>query len=188
VAPLPATRDASVMTDVAAVQPLEPEDVLSRLAAARAAFADLRPRVVDGAPWALADDFGAGPEASWGPREVLAHVAEMLLFWKGEFERLVEAARPPGAGEPFGRLAVDAMRIGILERDRTLPLGELFERIDAGIAAWESRLPTVTAAELTARGLHPRDGEVPATWLRDKFIVRHLDEHVAQLEGILAAR
>ena len=45
----------------------------------------------------------------------------------------------------------------------------------------------MTAAELTSRGLHPRDGEVPATWIRDKFIVRHLDEHVAQLEGILAA-
>ena len=187
VAPRPATRDASAMTDVAAAQALEPEDVLARLAAVRAAFADLRPRVIAGAPWPLAEDFGAGPEASWGPREVLAHVAEMLPFWKGEFERLVEAARPAGAGEPFGRLAVDAMRIGILERDRTLPLGELFDRIDAGIAAWESRLPSVTAAELTSRGLHPRDGEVPSTSIRDKFIVRHLDEHVAQLEGILAA-
>ena len=176
------------MTDAAAVQPLEPEDVLARLAATRAAFADLRPRVIDGSPWALADDFGTGPEASWGPREVLAHVAEMLLFWKGEFERLVEEARPPGHPEPFGRLAVDAMRLGVLERDRSLPLGELFERIDAGIARWESRLPAVTAAELTSRGLHPRDGEVPATWIRDKFIVRHLDEHVDQLEGILAAR
>ena len=78
------------------------------------------------------------------------------------------------------------MRIGILERDRTLPLGELFERIDAGIARWEGRLPTVTAAELTSRGLHPRDGEVPATWVLDRMIVRHLDEHVAQLEEILA--
>jgi light-regulated signal transduction histidine kinase (bacteriophytochrome) len=50
-----------------------------------------------------------------------------------------------------------------------------------------SALISLLAAELTSRGLHPRDGEVPATWIRDKFIVRHLDEHVAQLEGILAA-
>jgi len=176
------------MTEPAAVPPLEPEDALARLASIRAAFADLRPRVIAGAPWALADDFGTGPEASWGPREVLAHVAEALVFWKGEFERLVEAARPAGAGEPFGRLAVDAMRLGILERDRTLPLGELFERIDAGIARWEARLKTVTAAELTSRGLHPRDGEVPATWICDRMIVRHFEEHAAQLEEVLARR
>ncbi len=31
-----------------------------------------------GGPWPLADDFGTEPEASWGPREVLAHTAEML--------------------------------------------------------------------------------------------------------------
>jgi hypothetical protein len=174
------------MTDPAAVPPLEPEVVLARLASIRAAFVDLRPRIVAGAPWPLADDFGAGPEASWGPREVLAHVAEAVQFWKGEFERLVEGAHPAGDGEPFGRVATDAVRIGILERDRTLPLGELFERIDAGVARWEARLPTVTAAELTSRGLHPRRGEVPATWIRDEMIVTHLDEHVAQLEDILA--
>ncbi|HEY3334198.1 MAG TPA: DinB family protein [Candidatus Limnocylindrales bacterium] len=174
------------MTDVAAVPPIEPEVVLARLAAARAAFADLRPRVLAGAPWPLADDFGTGPEASWGPREVLAHVAEALPYWKGELERLVEAARPAGDPLPFGRVAGDTLRIGVLERDRTLPLGELFDRIDAGIARWEARLPMVSAAELAAHGVHSRDGEVPASWVRDRFIVRHLEEHVAQLEEILA--
>jgi hypothetical protein len=176
------------MTDTAAVPPLDPEDALVRLAAIRAAFADLRPRVIAGGPWALAEDFGTGPEASWGPREVLSHVAEAVVFWKGEFERLIEAARPAGEGEPFGRLAGDAMRLGILERDRTLPLAELFERIDTGIARWEARLPTVTAGELTAHGLHPREGDVPASWVPDRMIVRHFDEHVEQLEGILADR
>jgi hypothetical protein len=170
------------------VPPLEPDVALARLAAARAAFADLRPRVIAGAPWPLAEDFGAGPEASWGPREVLAHTAEALQYWKGEFERVVEAARPAGDPFPFGRVAGDTMRIGILERDRSLPLGELFERIDAGIARWEGRLPTVSAAELTAPGVHVRDGEVPASWVRDRFIIRHVEEHIVQLEEILAAR
>ena len=86
------------MTEPTAVPPIEPDDALARLASIRAAFADLRPRVVAGAPWVLAEDFGAGPEASWGPREVLAHVAETAQFWKGEFERLVEAAQPGGRG------------------------------------------------------------------------------------------
>jgi hypothetical protein len=174
------------MTDADATTPLSTTEVLDRLADLRGAFDSLRPRVIAGGPWDLAEDFGIGPEASWGPREVLAHVAEALLFWRGELERLVEAARPAGDPVPFGRISGDTMRVGILERDRSLPLGELFERIDGGIVRWSTRVATLTAEEGDARGLHPRDGEVPATWIRDRFIVRHLEEHVAQLEAILA--
>jgi hypothetical protein len=171
------------MTDSA----LSPVDAVARLATARDALISLHPRVAAREPWPLAADFGTGPEAAWGPREVLAHTAEMLPFWLGEMERVIEAGRGPGDGLPFGRVAGDAMRVGILERDRTLPLRELFARIDADLRRWEARVPTVTAEEANARGLHPRDGEVPATWIRDRYVIRHLDEHIAQLETILGA-
>src|SRR4029079_8422601 len=62
----------------------DPSTELDRLADARAAYARLRPRVIAGDPWPLAEDFGTGPEASWGPREVLAHVEEMLPYWLRE--------------------------------------------------------------------------------------------------------
>src|SRR3990172_5370064 len=78
-----------------------------RLAAARAAFAALQPRVTAGEPWALATAFGTEPEASWGPREVLAHTAEMLAFWLGEVERIVGAG-----GMDCGWGAGPAMRSG----------------------------------------------------------------------------
>jgi len=161
---------------------------VAHLAAARQAFANLRPRVVAGDPWALAEDFGIGPEASWGPREVLAHTAEMLPFWLGQYERIIEAGLGPGNPVPFGRTADNALRLGILEHDRVLPLRELFDRIDAGIERWERRLSAAVAqpGEDQAVGLHPRDGVVPATFVRDHFIVHHLDDHIAQLEEILA--
>jgi hypothetical protein len=178
--------DAVPMTDPLAVPPISDDEALERLASARAAFADLRPRVIAGEPWPLAADFGAGPEASWGPREVLSHTAEMLPYWLGELERVAEAGRSSDDPLPFGRTAGDAMRLGILERDRVLPLRELFDRINAGIGRWESRMPTLTAEEGSARGLHVRDGDVPATWIRDRFVVRHLEEHAIQLEEILA--
>jgi hypothetical protein len=176
------------MTDEPAPPPVDTATQLAWLVDARRAFAALRPRVMAGAPWALAVDFGTGPEASWGPREVLAHTAEMLPFWLGEYERIVEAGRGTGDPVPFGRASGDALRVGILERDRTLPLRELFARIDAGIERWERRLSAADAraGEDAAVGLHPRDGEVPATWVRDRFVVRHLEEHLAQLEEILA--
>jgi len=112
----------------------------------------------------------------------------MLSYWIGEYARVVEAGRPGGDGLPFGRLATDMLRIGVLERDRSLPLRELFDRIDAGIARWERRAADAQPADGEAIGVHPRLGEMTADQLRDRFVVTHLDEHVAQLEELLAAR
>lgn len=158
---------------------------LDRLADARAALAALRPRIADGAPWALAEAFGTEPEASWGPREVLAHLTEMLPFWLGELERVVDGDGT--APVPFGRIADDASRIGLIERDRTLPLRVLFDRVDAGLWAWMVRLPTLSAADLERIGLHPRIGEMAVGRMGERFILGHTEEHIAQLESILVA-
>jgi hypothetical protein len=110
----------------------------------------------------------------------------MLPFWLGEFERIVEAGRGAGDGLPFGRVATDSLRIGILERDRTLPLRELFDRIDAGIARWERRLAVGADGEGSAVGRHSRLGELTADEVRDRFVIVHLEEHATQLTEILA--
>ena len=109
------------------------DDLAARLTATREAYRALRPRIeareaTD--PWPLATAFGTEPEASWGVREVLAHVQEMLPYWLGEFERV--QAGDGATPVPFGRVATDALRTGVLERDRTLPLRELFARIEFG--------------------------------------------------------
>ena len=82
----------------------------------------------------------------------------------------------------------DPVRIGILARDRGLPLRVLFGRIDAGLRAWEARLPTLTEADGTRIGLHPRLGEMPAPAVLERFVVGHAEDHIAQLRDILAAR
>ena len=161
----------------------DPSTELDRLADARAAYARLRPRVIAGDPWPLAEDFGTGPEASWGPREVLAHVEEMLPYWLGELERIVDGDPGP---VPFGRVSEDPVRVGILARDRTLPLRVLFDRIDAGLAAWSARLETLTAEERARVGLHPRLGEMRVDRLPEQFVVGHAEGHIQQLEETLA--
>ena len=157
---------------------------LERLAALRAAYAGLERPVVDGAPWPLAESFGAEPEAAWGPRELLAHVAEMLPYWLGELEKVVEGA-PDGSPVPFGRISTDAVRIGLIERDRTLPLRVLFARIDAGFGAWSDRLGTLSDLERSRVGRHPTIGEMSPPAFLERFILGHAEEHVVQLEGIL---
>jgi DinB superfamily len=160
-------------------------DDLDRLRATRAAYAALQPRVVAGEPWPLAAAFGTEPEAAWGPRELLAHVAEMLPFWLAEMERVIDG--PPGGGPtPFGRVADDHNRIAIIERDRTLPLRVLFGRVDAGLREWADRLGSLTDDERARVGLHPRLGEMSVAAMPERFVLGHAEEHIAQLEGILA--
>ena len=159
---------------------------LARLAAARRAFADLAPRIAAGEPWPLATDFGTGPEASWGPREVLAHVVEMLPFWLGELERVLDGDGTTPV--PFGRIADDGLRVGLVGRERTLPLRVLFARADAGIAAWLARLPTLGDAERALVGIHPRLGPMRVDRMADRFVTGHLEDHIAQLRTILADR
>jgi hypothetical protein len=147
---------------------------------------DMRPRVVAGEPWALAESYGTAPEAAWGPREVLAHVDEMLPYWLGELERIIDG--PPPGPTPFGRTADDPVRIGLIGRERTLPVRVLFARIDIGLRDWEERMASLTPTERAEVGLHPRLGEVEVERFLERFILGHLEEHVVQLEEILAAR
>lgn len=116
---------------------------------------------------------------------MLAHLVEMLPFWLGELERVVDG---DGSGPvPFGRIADDASRIGLIERDRSLPLRVLFDRVEAGLWAWMVRLPTLTATDRERIGLHPRIGEMAVERMAERFILGHTEEHIAQLESILVA-
>ena len=159
------------------------EDLLARLEATRARLTALRPAVLAGAPWPLAERFDHTPEAAWGPPEVLAHVAEMLPYWLGEVERIL--AGPPGAAVPFGRIGTDQLRIAIIERDRSLPVGELFDRIDLGLDRWTQRVQALTADEWSRLGSHPTRGDMTIAAIADRQIAEHTEEHVEQLVELL---
>ena len=145
----------------------------------------LRGEVEAGAPWPLAELYGVEPEASWGPPELLAHVEEYLRYWIGEVEQVLEGdgATPV----PFGRVATDVLRLGVIGRDRALPLRELFSRIDADAARVAKRLGELDDAAAAMRGLHPTRGAMTVRELLGPFLVEHTEGHVRQLREILAA-
>jgi hypothetical protein len=159
-------------------------DLLDRLDAARAGLAATRPAVETRAPWPLAETFDDSDEARWGPGEVLAHLAEMAPYWLGEIERVLAGHPEP---EPFGRIASDPVRIALVERDRSLPPRELYDRIEENLRRFDRRWRTLTPAELARRGLHPTRGEFTVEAMPERFIVGHLEDHVQQLERLLAA-
>ena len=128
-------------------------DQIRRLETAAATLEALRPQVEAGAPWPLADAYGVEPEANWGPPEVLAHVEEYLRYWMGEIERVLER-RWRDAATPFGRIATDdPSGSEIIGRDRTLPLREMFARIDGDATRIAKRLAELSEAEATRRGV-----------------------------------
>ena len=132
----------------------------------------------------LAHDYGTGPEASW------VHARSSPTSRRcspSGWARWSVIDGDGSASVPFGRIADDPVRIGIIERDRSLPLRVLFGRIDAGLAAWATRIPTLTDAE-SARMVHPRLGGMPAPAMLDRFVTGHAEDHIAQLNDILAAR
>lgn len=161
------------------------DDIDARLADASDRLTGLTDPLLAGAPWPLAVAFDNSPEASWGPRETLAHLEEMLAYWLGEMERVLEA---PREGAPFGRVITDEVRLAIIERDRTLPLRELVARVQLGIDRWRRRWAELDDASRARTGTHPRLGEMAVRDLASRFAVVHLEDHLDQLEAAIGDR
>ena len=81
----------------------------------------------------------------------------MAQYWLGEIERVLAGEPEP---VPFGRIATDPVRIGVVGRDRSLPPRELYDRIDDALTRFDRRWRTLTPADLARRGLHPTRGEL----------------------------
>jgi DinB superfamily len=156
-----------------------------RLDAATRELEGLRPAIEAGEPWPLTDVYGPGPESSWGPREVLAHVAEMLPYWMGEIERILDGAT--GEAVPFGRTEADAVRVAIIGRDRTMPSRELLSRVGSDARRVARRLRELPDDDAARVGQHATRGPISVAEIVERFQVGHLEGHVTQLREILAA-
>jgi hypothetical protein len=154
----------------------------SRMRAAADAIVGLQAVIDDRAPWPLAEQFGVEPEAHWGPPEILAHLSEMLPYWSGEIERVLAGPSEP---VPFGRVAANELRIGVIERDRSLPTRELVARLETGVERLARRLGELHSSQAGRLGLHPTLGEMTVATMANKFVARHLEEHAEQLRAAL---
>ena len=154
------------------------DELDGRLAATSDRLAGLGNQLRAGEPWPLAERFDHSPEADWGPREILAHLAEMLPYWLGEAERILDSDDRPA---PFGRIATNDVRLAIIERDRTLPLRELVARVEVGIDRWRRRWARLDETARDRRGLHPARGETTVTEVASLFVAGHLMDHLDQL-------
>jgi hypothetical protein len=161
------------------------DELAVRLSAAGSALAGKQAIVERGEPWPLSPAYGVEPESAWGPKEVLAHVAEMLGYWLGEIDRILAAPATPIA---FGRVSTDSTRIARIGEDRAQPAAQLFEQIAAAIDGVVERLGQLEGHVTGRTGVHVRLGEMTIPAIVERFVVGHLEEHVAQLDALVAAR
>jgi hypothetical protein len=118
----------------------------------------------------------------WVAREVLAHVDEMLVYWLGELERVLAGPVEP---VPFGRAQSDLIRIMTVDRDRTLPIPELYIRLDLSIERVVRRLLELDDRQCARRGVHKTRGEMTVTAIVDEMLAHHLEEHCDQMAAAL---
>jgi hypothetical protein len=163
----------------------EMDRLADRLDAAAAAMIELGPQLAMGEPWALTETYGPGPESEWGPREVLAHCAEMLPYWMGAIELILDGA----GGEPatFGRVETDPLRIEVIGRDRTFPSRELLGRIEVEAVRLARRFRELTDAQAAIQGRHVTRGDLSVADVAERLVVSHLEGHVTQLRETLAS-
>ena len=141
---------------------------------------ELGPQLAAGEPWGIDGLVAPGPESSWGPREVLAHVAEMLPFWLGEIELILDAG---GGTEPrgFGRLEADDLRVAIITRDRAFPARELLGRVEAEGRRVSRRFRAFGDEDAATVGRHVTRGDLTVRDIAERLVVGHLEGHVSQL-------
>jgi hypothetical protein len=120
----------------------------------------------------------------WVGREVLAHIDEMLPYWLGEIERVISGPLEP---VPFGREPTDLVRVLTIDRDRTLPVSELYGRLDNALERVLRRLLELDDRQVARRGLHKRRGEMTVRQIVDVMLSSHLEEHCSQMAAALDA-
>ena len=162
------------------------DDLAGRLRDAGTALADLRGALVAGEPWPLSEHWGTEPEASWGPREVLAHMDEMLPYWVEQLEMVL--AGDGAAPVPFGRVASDPSRLARIDAARQRTAGSLLDDIAAGLERSASFAERVSADDAERVGHHSTRGDITVRDSVERFLVAHLEDHVVQLRDILGRR
>jgi hypothetical protein len=127
-------------------------------------------------------DQPSGEQWEWG--QVWAHLAEFIPYWMGQVAIVVA-----GVGSdpvPFGRVKTDPERIAAIEADRGRPVPELWARMRAQLADLWNLIDRMREQDWAKHGVHPTLGEMQMPRIFEEFLVGHLEQHAAQLDGLVS--
>jgi hypothetical protein len=135
----------------------------------------------------VSDDRGAGPVdpatgEAWHRGNVLGHVSEMLDYWTEQIQRAINGSATMGRDEQGAALR----RQGIAQGDGLSEI-ELRREVDRKVGRALVVLAAMTPEDLEKTvEFHNREGtrQAEVGELLQMLVVRHLEEHVAQLAGL----
>jgi uncharacterized damage-inducible protein DinB len=126
--------------------------------------------------------YGEPAPGEWPVMSTLAHLAELLPYWAHQAERI---ASSPGAA--FGRTHDDPQRIGAVAQHGRDSLDAIVPRIRASLSEAVTALRGLPADAWTRAGQHATRGTMTIEQLVDEFLVKHAEEHSAQIAATLHA-
>lgn len=122
--------------------------------------------------------------AEWSAMQTVGHMAEMIPYWLNHCRTLIAATE----GVPtFGRTPGSPERLAGVAHGATADPEALLAELHRGVQAATAALRTLSTAERAKRGLYPGRGEMTVADVLESFIVRHAEEHQAQVEAALRA-
>jgi hypothetical protein len=130
-----------------------------------------------------APDQPSGEQWEWG--QVWAHLGEFGPYWMGQIKTIVEADSDQPV--PFGRVKTDPVRVREIDADRHTPPGALMERLASQLRDLRVMLTDLTPRDWQRRGVHETLGEMSIEQIVDMFLVKHLEDHADQLDGLVGA-
>jgi uncharacterized damage-inducible protein DinB len=153
-------------------------------------LASVETRITNGVNRLLQTIAGLPPEAlyrepqtgEWPVMSTLAHVAEMLPYWATQAQRI--AATP---GTPFGRSHDDPGRLGAIAQHAADPLEVVRTSLQSSREEALGILETLPEPAWQQVGQHPRRGAMTVNEVVDEFMVRHVEDHCAQVSATLSA-
>lgn len=123
-----------------------------------------------------------GATERWEAGQVWAHIAEFVPYWHRQIESVVSAY--DGTPVQFGRVKTDPGRIAAIETGRHESIATQMVQTHEAIASLKTYLGGLTLVQWGSIGVHPARGEMNVGQMVERFEVDHLEEHVAQLDGL----
>lgn len=116
----------------------------------------------------------------WPIMSTLAHLEELLPYWAHVAAQV--AAAP---GQPLGRTHDDPRRVGAIAEHGRDSLDAIVPRIRLALTESVATLRAIPSDAWGRTGQHARRGTMSVADVVDDFLVKHAEEHAAQIQAAL---
>ncbi len=116
----------------------------------------------------------------WSAMQTMGHMTEMIPYWLSHCHVLIAAT---GELPTFGRTPGSPERLAGVAHGASAQPDALLRQLREEVRAAATTLRTLSMAERGKRGLYPGRGEMTVADVLESFIVRHSEEHLAQIES-----